>query len=145
MEPEPQMFLDDLFDVIFRDAFSASQLSASTTSALFERVLASTASPLNMNNIAKDLSLSAETVRRPIGYLTGAYLVWRCLHWDEPKWTAKERAQDKVYAVDPLIARIAHLRNSSRTDVDPTALTEMQLGMAIHRSAYLSGTRWGDD
>lgn len=144
-EPEQQTFIDDLFDVIFRDAFAVSQLSTSTTTALFERVMTSMASPLNMNNIATDLSLSPETVRRHVGYLTDAYLVWRCPHWAEPMWKARERAQDKIYAVDPLIARVAHLRNPSRADVDPTVLTEMQLGMAIQRSAYLSGALWADE
>lgn len=144
-QPEPTAFIDDLFDVIFRDAFSTSQLSVSTTSALFERVMKSMSTPLNMNNIATDLNLSPETVRRHIGYLTDAYLVWACRQWDDPNWTARERAQDKVYALDPLIARIAHLRNSSRSDVDPTVLTEMQLGLAVHRAAHLSGARWADE
>ena len=143
--PEPQEFIEDLFDVIFRDAFAASQLSTSVTSALFERVMESMASPLNMNNIARDLTLSSETVRRHVSYLRDAYLVWPCPHWDEPRWTAKERAQDKLYAVDPLIARVPHLRNASRHDIDPSVLTEMQLGMAIQRAAHLSGARWSDD
>ncbi|MHB1738670.1 MAG: hypothetical protein ACYCXA_04155 [Actinomycetes bacterium] len=34
-------------------------------------------------------------------------------------WTPRERAQDKVYAVDPLVARLAHLRNPDRADIDP--------------------------
>jgi len=52
---------------------------------------------------------------------------------------ARARSQDKIYAIDPLIARLAHLRSAAREDVDPSVLTEMQLGMAIRRRIFASG------
>jgi len=144
-QPVPQHFVNDIFDVVFKDAFSNSRLSTTTTSALVERVMSSMASPLNMSNVAADLDLLPESVRRHVSYLRDAYLVWNCPQKEEKSWTPMERAQDKVYAIDPLVARLAHLRSPERADVDPTVLTEMLLGMAIHRAAYASGTAWADD
>lgn len=143
----PGSFVSDIFDVVFRDAFTNSHLSTTTTTALFERIMRSMASPLSMSNIAADLDLGAESVRRHVSYLRDAYLVWHCPQRDgnSNSWTPRERAQDKVYAVDPLLARLAHLRNSERRDVDPTVLTEMQVGMSLHRAAYAAGTPWSDD
>lgn len=41
---------------------------------------------------------------------------------------------------------IRHLRNPERADIDPTVLTEMQLGMAIHRHiAATTPTMLNDD
>ena len=40
-----------------------------------------------------------------------------------------------MYSADPLLARLPHLHNTAREDVDPTVLTEMTLGVAIRRAA----------
>ena len=141
----PADFVNDIFNVVFKDAFSGSRLSTTTTSALVERVMSSMASPLNMSNIAADLGLDAQVVRRHVNYLRDAYLVWQCPQKADKSWTPRERAQDKVYAIDPLVARLAHLRSPERLDVDPTVLTEMLLGMAVQRAAYAAGTAWADD
>ena len=143
--PVPAFFVNDVFDVVFKDAFATSQLSTTTTAALVERLMLAMASPLSMSNIARDLELAAESVRRHVNYLRDAYLIWSCPQKEDKSWTPRERAQDKVYAVDPLLARLAHLRNPERTDIDPTVLTEMQLGVAVHRGAYAAGTPWADD
>jgi hypothetical protein len=42
------------------------------------------------------------------------------------RFLRRERSQEKLYAIDPLIARLAHLRNPARPDVDITVLAEMQ-------------------
>ena len=141
----PQSFVNDIFDVIYKDAFANSGLSTTTTTALVERVMLAMASPLSMSGVAADLDLGHESVRRHIAYLRDAYLVWACPQKDPRSWTPREKAQDKVYAIDPLVARLAHLRNDQRLDIDPTVLTEMQLGMAVHRAAYAAGHPWADD
>ena len=143
--PVPASFLDDMFNVIYRDAFASSQLSAGTTASLVERLMSSMATPLNVNNVAEDVGITGERMRRHLEYLRDAYLVWHCPQKAEKTWTPREKTQDKVYAVDPLVARLAHLRNPQRADVDPTVLTEMQIGMTIHRHAYKAGTPWADE
>ena len=144
-KPVPGFFVDDLFNVIYRDAFSVSQLSTTTTTSLVERIFESMASPLNMKNVADDLDLHHDSVRRHLGYLRDAYLVWECPQKSEKNWTPRQKAQDKQYAIDPLIARLAHLRSPERSDIDLTVLAEMQIGMAVHRAAYAAGAPWSDE
>jgi hypothetical protein len=44
------------------------------------------------------------------------------------------RARSKVYFADPLIARLAHLRNPQAVAApDPTKLSEQQIGLSIVR------------
>jgi uncharacterized protein len=80
------------------------------------------------------LRVSPDIVVRHVGYLGDAHLSWRCAQRADTAWVPRERAQDKIYAIDPLVARLAHLRNPERADIDPTVLSEMQIGMAIRRS-----------
>ncbi|KLL09786.1 hypothetical protein FrCorBMG51_22600 [Protofrankia coriariae] len=143
--PVPAWFVDDVFNVVFRDAFAASQRSQTSTAALMERLMQSMAAPANMSRIGADLDLKHDVVARHIRYLGDAYLLWHCPQKAERAWTARERAQDKLYAIDPLVARLAHLRNPARSDIDITVLTEMQTGLALQRCAYAHGTGWAED
>lgn len=144
-DPIPAWFVEDIFDTTFRDAFGTSGLSQTATMALLERLLAAMAAPANLSKIGNDLELSHDVVAGHVRYLRDAYLVWRCPQKREGSWTAKERGQDKIYAVDPLVARLPHLRNPARADIDLTVLTEMQIGMALHRAAEVGGASWDSD
>ena len=136
--PIPAGLADDMFNVIAGDAFRNSKLSVTTEMALLERLWAAMASPANLSNVANDIGVSPDVVVRHVGYLGDSYLSWRCAQRADNAWVARERAQDKIYAIDPLVARLAHLRNRERADVDLTVLTEMQIGMAIRRSIIRS-------
>lgn len=144
-EPIPSHFVDDLFDVIANDAFANSQLSALTEMALIERLWESMGSPANLSNIAADISVRPEVITRHVGYLRDAYLLWACPQRAENAWLPRAGAQPKLYAVDPLVARLAHLRNPERADIDPTVLTEMQLGSALRRRQLRERPRSGTD
>jgi uncharacterized protein len=137
-QPIPPSIAEDMFNVIAGDAFRNSKLSVTTEMALLERLWSAMASPANLSNVAHDIGVSPDVVVRHAGYLGDSYLSWRCAQRAETAWLPRERAQDKIYAIDPLVARLAHLRNSERADIDPTVLTEMQLGMAIRRSVIRS-------
>lgn len=132
--PIPTSLAEDMFNVIAGDAFRNSKLSVTTEMALLERLWSAMASPANLSNIAADIGATHDVVVRHVTYLGDSYLSWRCAQRSDQGWLPRERAQDKIYAIDPLVARLAHLRNPERTDIDPTVLTEMQLGMAIRRS-----------
>ena len=43
------------------------------------------------------------------------------------------------------IARLAHLRNAARSDLDTTLLAEMQTGMALRRANFAAGRPWTAD
>lgn len=137
-KPIPPGAIEDLFNVIAGDAFRNSRLGVATEMALLDRLWGSMASPANLSNVATDIGVSHDIVARHVGYLHDAYLLWRCPQRDDNEWIGRPRAQDKIYAIDPLVARMAHLRNASRADIDPTVLTEMQLGMMIRRSIIRS-------
>ena len=143
--PVPAWFLDDLFAVIFRDAFAASRLSEATTSALLSRLMETMASPANLSKIGDDVGIGQDAVTRHVGYLRDAYLVWSCPQRAERAWVPRRRAQDKLYATDPLVARLSHLRNPAHPDIDPTVLAEMQIGMALRRAADDSGQPWAGE
>jgi uncharacterized protein len=81
----------------------------------------------------QDIGVTHDVVSRHVGYLRDAFLLWHCPQRAEHHWLPRERTQDKLYAVDPVIARLAHLRNPARSEIDPTVLTEMQIGMALRR------------
>lgn len=132
-ESVPAWFVNDLLDIVANDAFRTSQLAETVEMALLERLWSTITSFAVYSKIGQDLGVTHEVVARHVGFLRNAYLLWPCPQKQDKAWTAKERAQDKVYAVDPLLARLPHLRNPARADVDATALTEMQLGNAVRR------------
>jgi predicted AAA+ superfamily ATPase len=143
-QPVPGWFVDALFDVIHRDAFSASSLDASQASSLLSRLWQSTSTPVNLNSIAEQVGVSQPTVARHVQYLRDAYLLWRCPQLDT-EWTPRDRAQDKLYPIDPLITRLPHLRRPTRDDLDPTILAEAQIGTALRRTALRERSTWDDD
>lgn len=93
------------------------------------------ASPANLTSIGEDIGERFDVVSRHVSYLRDAYLLWSCPQRQEAVWLPRRGAQDKLYAIAPLVARLPYLRNSNRTDIDPTVLTEMQVGAAIRRAA----------
>lgn len=132
-QPVPQHFVDDLFDVIANDTFANSRLNSLTEIALLERLWTAMGSPANLAKIAADTGVSQEVVSRHVGYLRDAFLLWACPQKSESSWLPHPGTQSKLYAVDPLVARLPHLRNAERSDIDPTILAEMQIGQAIRR------------
>jgi hypothetical protein len=144
-DPVPGWFIDDIFDTVFRDAFGASRLSQTMTMALLERLMSTISTPANLTSIGGDLDLTYDVIAGHLRYLRDAYLVWDCPQKAELSWTARQRGHNKVYGVDPLVARLPHLRNSARADIDLTVLTEMQIGMALQRATTAEGADWAAD
>jgi predicted AAA+ superfamily ATPase len=128
------VFVNDVFDVVFGDVFKNSKLSNREETQLLERLWTGMTAPANLSSIAQEMDVSKDTVKRHLGYLRDAYLLWTCPQRSSRHWLPQRGTIDKVYAVDPLIARLAHLRNPARRDMDVTALSEMQLGMAVRRA-----------
>jgi len=144
-QPVPAWFIDDLFSVLHRDAFAASRLSESQTSALVARLWASIASPVNTSGIGMDVGISHDAVARHIGYLRDSCLLWSCPQTADGAFIRRDRSHEKLYAIDPVIARLAHLRNPARPDLDITILAEMRVGMALRRATFASGLPWTAD
>ncbi len=144
-EPVPTSFVNDMFDVIARDVFAQSRLGPNREMALLERLWQSMAAPANLSSIGHDVDVGHDVVSRHVGYLQASFLLWACPQRTDGAWLARARAQDKLYAVDPLVARVPHLRNPERRDIDPTILTEMQIGMAVRRKVYATAENADND
>jgi predicted AAA+ superfamily ATPase len=144
-QPIPASFVDDLFDVVSADVFKNSRLPAVSEMALLERLWESIATPANLTSIGEDVNINNQVVTRHIEYLRDAFLLWACPQRHDDKWLPKPKSQNKLYANDPLIARLPHLRNPARPDLDPTVLTEMQIGMAIRRRVLADRAAAGND
>lgn len=132
-QPVPPWVVEALFGVVHKDAFASTQLDETETSALTERIWRSLATPLNESSVAADLGISRDVVSRHLNYLRDNYLMWPAQQLRRG-WVGNTRAKDKIYPVDPLIGRLAHLVNAGRPDLDTTLLAESQVGMALQRA-----------
>ncbi|MGH3248909.1 MAG: hypothetical protein ACRDOI_22275 [Trebonia sp.] len=99
-------------------------------------------SPVNTSRVGADVDVSHDAVARHIGYLRDSYLLWSCPQTADGAYIRRDRSPEKLYAIDPVIARLSYLRNPARTDVDATILTEMQVGMALRRATFAGGWPW---
>jgi predicted AAA+ superfamily ATPase len=120
-----------LFDVVHRDAFAGATLSETGTTALLSRLCENLCSPVNVSSVARDIGMNNETVARRLHDLIGAYLLLPVHQNDDMR--PRLQAQSKQYFIDPLMARLAHLRNARHRPPDLTRLTEQQLAVAIAR------------
>jgi predicted AAA+ superfamily ATPase len=122
-----------LFDVVHRDAFGATAMPEQLVQALLARLAENLASPVNVSAVATDVGVSQFVATSRLDDLAAAYAMWPCPASVDllPAW----RSQSKRYFVDPLFARLAHLRNAAFPAPDSTVLTEQQLGMALLRAA----------
>lgn len=138
--PIPEYFINTMFDVIQNDAFSNSNLDVSTSTSLQNAIWRRTAIPLIVESVAEEVSIQDQVVVRHLRYLENSFLLWRC-----PKkkmgvaWIPMPKARAKIYAIDPIIARLAHLRNPNYPDIDITVISEMQIGMAVKRRVIRNG------
>ena len=143
--PIPENFVNTLFDVIQNDAFKASKLDITTSTALQEAVWRRISVPLVVANVANEVGILDDVLTRHLQYLRDSFLLWRCPKRQPLAWLALEKSQDKIYAIDPIVSRLAHLRNPKRADVDITVLSEMQIGMALKRRLAATGVGVGLD
>jgi uncharacterized protein len=131
-------FVRALWDVIAGDAFQNTAMSDGGVAAFLERLAIGLGSPLNASAAARDLGLSDHhRVNDRINALGSALMVWRChrIRGQLPNL----RAREKIYFLDPLIARLPHIRDERRRAPDDSCLTEQQLGMLLLRAAGGSG------
>jgi len=129
-------FVQGLWDVVLGDAIRASPTSEADVAALLDRLAANLCSPINASRIARDVGLSGhQTAMNRIEDLVRAFLAWRCHRILDGK--PNTAAQRKLYFVDPLVAQLAHRRDSRFPAPDAAKLTQQQVGLALARAASL--------
>lgn len=127
-------FARAVWDAISGDTFRATEMSDGQVTAFIERLVDGLAAPLNASAVARDVGLADNhRVNDRIGALVSTLMVWRC--HQVRRGLPNLRAQEKVYFVDPLLARLANLRDGRRAAPDDSVLSEQQLGLLLLRSA----------
>lgn len=133
-------FVQALWDVIAGDAFQNTGMSDGGVAAFIERLAVGLGSPLNASAVARDVGLSDHhRVDARLDALGFALMLWRCHRVKDG--LPNLRAQEKVYFLDPLIARLPYLRDERRRQPDDSQLTEQQLGLLLLRAAGEGGPR----
>jgi len=129
-------FIQGLWDVVLGDAIRATPLSEADVLALLGRLVTNMCSPINVSRIARDVGLPGhQAAVNRIEDLIRAFLAWRCHRIRDGR--PNTAAQRKLYFVDPLVAQLAHLRNSAFPAPDVAKLTQQQIGLALARTVSL--------
>lgn len=126
-------FAQGLWDVVLGDAIRATQMSEAEVAALLDRLVANLGSPINASRVARDVGLHDHRAAQDrFEDLIRAFLAWRCHQLGDGR--PKTAARRKLYFVDPLVAQLAHRRNSAFPAPDASRLTEQQIGLALARA-----------
>ncbi len=129
-------FVQGLWDVVLGDAIRAAPMSEADVTALLGRLVTNLCSPMNVSSIARDVGLPGhQAAVNRVEDLVRAFLAWRCHRIRDGR--PDTAAQRKLYFVDPLVARLAHLRNPSFPAPDTAKLTQQQVGLALARAVSL--------
>jgi uncharacterized protein len=88
----------------------------------------------NMSNLGRGLGVDHKTAARRVRDLIGNYLAWPC-HQRGIHGFPRLGAQSKYYFIDPLLARLAHLRVDHLPEPETSAVSEQQIGLHLLRQA----------
>lgn len=130
----PARFAQDLFDIAHGDALSRSTLNATQAMVLLGKMSRSLSSFANVSDVARDLGVDRKTADARIDDLISGYMAWPC-HQRGDRAFPNLAKQNKIYFTDPLIARLAHLRDNRLPDPDISAISEQQIGQHLLRQA----------
>jgi predicted AAA+ superfamily ATPase len=126
-------FVEGLWHVVTGDALRRTQMPETEVVAFLDRLVQSLSSPINATTIATDVGLrDNERVNERINDLVTNFLAWRCYRIRGA--VPNPAAQRKIYFIDPLVAQLAHRRNSRLVAPDLTRLHEQQVGLALTRA-----------
>ncbi len=129
-------FVQGLWDVVLGDAMRAAPMSEADVVALLARLVRNLCSPINASSVGRDVGLSGhQAVVDRIEDLVRAFLAWRCYRVRDGR--PNTAAQRKLYFVDPLVARLAHLRDSRFPAPEVAKLTQQQIGLTLARAVSL--------
>jgi uncharacterized protein len=129
-------FVQGMWDVVLGDAIRATSMSEADVAALLDRLVLNLCSPINASRISRDVGLPGhQATMNRIEDLVRAFLAWRCHRIDEGR--PNTAAQRKLYFVDPLIAQLAHRRNTDFPTPDTAKLTQQQVALALARAVSL--------
>lgn len=122
-----------LWNILAGDVLHVGKMSDRDVKALLARLVDGLGSPLNVSNIAEDLAIGTRnTVADRIDRICASVYAWRAAVTHDGT-TRVKGGQDKLYFIDPLIARLPSLRDKSIAQPDITYLSEQQVGTCLVR------------
>lgn len=120
-----------IWNILTGDVLHVGAMSDRDVKALLTKLVDGMTSPLNVTNITSALDIGARnTVRDRIDRLCTSFYMWRVSVTHDGE-NPVDGGQDKLYAIDPLIARLPSLRDSRIAAPDSTKLNEQQIGVAL--------------
>lgn len=123
-----------IWNILTGDVLHVGRMSDRDVKALLTKLVEGMSSPLNVSSITSSLEIgSRNTVLDRIDRLCASLYMWR-VSVSHDGLTPVDGGQDKLYAIDPLIARLPSLRDGQILAPDPSKLSEQQLGVAIMRA-----------
>lgn len=126
-------FIEGLWHVVTGDALRNTAMSEAEIAVFLDRLSRNLCSPLNASAVAGDVGLrDGDHVNDRINDLVTNFLVWRCYRLRSS--LPNPAAQRKVYFIDPLMAQLAHCRNSHFDPPELSKLNEQQIGLALARA-----------
>jgi uncharacterized protein len=127
-------FVNALWDVVSGDAMRRGKFNATQSLALVLEAGKSLSSFTNMSNLGRELGVDHKTAARRVRDLVENYLAWPC-HQQGAHGFPRLDAQSKYYFIDPLLARLAHLRANHLPEPATSAVSEQQIGLHLARAA----------
>jgi predicted AAA+ superfamily ATPase len=125
--------LRGIWNIFTGDVLRVGTMSERHVKALVSKLVDGIGSPLNVNNITRDLDIgSRNTVQDRVDRLCSSFYMWRAsiTHDGEAPVAG---GTDKLYPIDPLVSRLAAWRDTAIQPPDITQINEQQVGMSFLR------------
>jgi predicted AAA+ superfamily ATPase len=125
--------LRGLWNIFSGDVLRVGGMSDRDVKALVGKLVGGMGSPLNINNITQDLDIgSRNTVQDRVNRLCTSFYMWRASITHNGT-SPVEGGQDKLYPIDPLVARLPSWRDKTIQPPDITQINEQQIGVSLVR------------
>jgi predicted AAA+ superfamily ATPase len=123
-----------LWNILAGDVLHVGSMRDRDVKALLRRLVNAVGSPISVSNIAEELSIGARnTVKDRIDRICASLYAWRAPVTHDGT-NAVKGGQDKLYFIDPLIARLPSLRDNAIAQPEISYLSEQQLGTCLMKA-----------
>jgi uncharacterized protein len=123
-----------IWNILTGDVLRVGRMSDRDVKALLGKLVEGMTSPLNVTAITSSLEIgSRNTVLDRVDRLCASFYMWRVSVTHDGQ-TAVDGGQDKLYAIDPLVARLPSIRDARIAAPEASKLSEQQIGVAVLRS-----------
>lgn len=120
-----------VWNILTGDVLRVGAMSDRDVLALLAKLVEGMTSPLNVTNITSALDIgSRNTIVNRIDRLCASFYTWRASVTHDGRRSV-DGGQDKLYSIDPLIARLPSLRDKRVPPPDSPKMNEQQIGVAL--------------